>query len=139
MSVYCGELNIETNGDVDIVDITSDVQDVISKSKIKDGIVCVFVPGSTGSITSIEYEPGLMKDFPRALEKIAPKGIHYDHHETWHDDNGHSHVRASLMGPSTTFPIKNGKLIHGTWQQLVFVELDTGPRNRNIIVQIVGE
>ena len=139
MSVYCGEVNIETNGDVDIVDITSDVQDVISKSKIKDGIVCVFVPGSTGSITSIEYEPGLMKDFPRALEKISPKGIHYDHHETWHDDNGHSHVRASLMGPSTTFPIKNGKLIHGTWQQLVFVELDTGPRNRNIIVQIVGE
>ena len=139
MSVYCGEVNIETNGDVDIVDITSDVQDVISKSKIKDGIVCVFVPGSTGSITSIEYEPGLMKDFPRFLEKIAPKGIHYDHHETWHDDNGHSHVRASLMGPSTTFPIKNGKLIHGTWQQLVFVELDTGPRNRNIIVQIVGE
>ena len=139
MSVYCGEVNIETNGDVDIIDITSDVQDVISKSKIKDGIVCVFVPGSTGSITSIEYEPGLMKDFPRALEKIAPKGIHYDHHETWHDDNGHSHVRASLMGPSTTFPIKNGKLIHGTWQQLVFVELDTGPRNRNIIVQIVGE
>jgi secondary thiamine-phosphate synthase enzyme len=139
MSVYCGEVNIETNGDVDIVDITSDVQDVISKSKIKDGIVCVFVPGSTGSITSIEYEPGLMKDFPRTLEKIAPKGIHYDHHETWHDDNGHSHVRASLMGPSTTFPIKNGKLIHGTWQQLVFVELDTGPRNRNIIVQIVGE
>lgn len=91
MSVYCGEVNIETNGDVDIVDITSDVQDVIGKSKIKDGIVCVFVPGSTGSITSIEYEPGLMKDFPRALEKIAPKGIHYDHHETWHDDNGHSH------------------------------------------------
>jgi len=139
MSVYCGEVNIETNGDVDIVDITSDVQDVISKSKIKDGIVCVFVSGSTGSITSIEYEPGLMKDFPRALEKIAPKGIHYDHHETWHDDNGHSHVRASLMGPSTTFPIRNGKLIHGTWQQLVFVELDTGPRTRNIIVQIVGE
>jgi len=139
MSVYCGEVNIETNGNVDIVDITSDVQDVISKSKIKDGIVCVFVPGSTGSITSIEYEPGLMKDFSKVLEKIAPKGIHYDHHETWHDDNGHSHVRASLMGPSTTFPIKNGKLIHGTWQQLVFVELDTGPRNRNIIVQIVGE
>jgi len=139
MSVYCGEVNIETNGDVDIVDITSDVQDVVSKSKIKDGVVCVFIPGSTGSITSIEYEPGLMKDFPRALEKIAPKGIHYDHHETWHDDNGHSHVRASLMGPSTIFPIKNGKLIHGTWQQLVFVELDTGPRNRNIIVQIVGE
>ena len=139
MSVYCGEVNIETNRDVDIVDITSDVQEVVSKSKIKDGIVCVFVPGSTGALTSIEYEPGLMKDFPRALEKIAPRGIHYDHHETWHDDNGHSHVRASLMGPSTTFPIKNGKLLHGTWQQLVFVELDTRPRNRNIVVHIVGE
>ena len=80
MSVYCGELNIETNEGVDIVDITSNVQDIISKSKIKDGIVCVFVPGSTGTLTS---------DFPRFLEKIAPKGIHYDHHETWHDDNGH--------------------------------------------------
>ena len=139
MSVYCGEVNITTNGDVDIIDITSDVQDVINKSKIKDGIVCIFVPGSTGSVTSIEYEPGLMKDFPRALEKIAPKDIHYDHHETWHDDNGHSHVRASLMGPSTTLPIKDGKMLHGTWQQLVFVELDTRPRSRNIIVQIVGE
>ena len=138
MSVYYNEISIQTRGEVDIVDITSDVQDVISKSKIKDGIVCIFVKGSTGAITTIEYEPGLMKDLPRALEKIAPKGIHYDHHETWHDDNGHSHVRASLMGPSTTFPIKNGKLLHGTWQQLVFVELDTRPRNRNIIVQIVG-
>jgi len=139
MSVYYGEIGIQTRGEVDIVDITEDVQTVITKSKIKDGIVCVFVKGSTGTVTTIEYEPGLMKDLPRALEKIAPKGIHYDHHETWHDDNGHSHVRASLMGPSTTLPIKHGKLVHGTWQQVVFVELDTRPRQRNVIVQIVGE
>ena len=139
MGVYCDEINIETNGETDIVDITSKVQKIITISKIKNGIVCIFVPGSTGTITTIEYEPGLMKDLPRALEKIAPKNIHYEHHETWHDDNGRSHVKASIMGPSSTFPIKNAKLIHGTWQQLVFIELDTRPRNRNIIVNIVGE
>ena len=139
MSVYCGEVNIETNGDVDIIDITSDVQDVISKSKIKDGIVCVFVPGSTGSITSIEYEPGLMKDFPRALEKIAPKGIHYDHHETWHDDNGVSHVRATLMGPSISVPFVDGTLTLGTWQQIVLCDFDTSPRQRELVVQLIGE
>ncbi len=139
MGVFYDEISIQTNGEVDIIDITSDVQSLVSKSKIKDGIVCVFVPGSTGTITTIEYEPGLMSDLPRALEKIAPKGIYYNHHETWHDDNGHSHVRASLMGPSATFPIKKGKLVHGTWQQVVFVEFDTRPRDRNIVVQIVGE
>jgi secondary thiamine-phosphate synthase enzyme len=139
MSVYYEEINIKTNGEVDIIDITGDIQDTVHKSKIKNGISCVFVPGSTGTLTTIEYEPGLMKDIPRALQKIAPKGEHYDHHETWHDDNGHSHVRASLMGPSITIPIKNGNLLHGTWQQIVFVEFDTRPRNRNIIVQIVGE
>ena len=139
MSVHYDEINVETNGEVDMIDITRDIQNIADKSKIKNGIVCVFVPGSTGTVTTIEYEPGLMKDLPRALQKIAPKGEHYDHHETWHDDNGHSHVRSSLMGPSITIPIKSGKLIHGTWQQIVFVELDTRPRNRNIIVQIVGE
>ena len=139
MSVYYDEIDIQTHGEVDIVDITSDVQKVVSESKIKDGIACVFVTGSTGAITTIEYEPGLQHDLPEALEKIAPKNIYYKHHETWHDDNGHSHVRASIMGPSTTLPIKNGKLLHGTWQQLVFVELDTRPRDRNIIVQIVGD
>ena len=101
--------------------------------------VMLFGGFSTGTITTIEYEPGLMKDLPRALQKIAPKGEHYDHHETWHDDNGHSHVRASLMGPSISIPIRNGSVIHGTWQQIVFVEFDTRPRNRNIIVQIIGE
>jgi len=139
MGVYSDEINIKTDGEVDIVDITGEIQNIVDKSKLNDGIACIFVPGSTGAITTIEYEPGLMKDLPRALETIAPKGIYYNHHETWHDDNGHSHVRASLMGPSITVPFQNKKLVHGTWQQIVFVELDTSPRNREIIVQIVGE
>jgi secondary thiamine-phosphate synthase enzyme len=84
-------------------------------------------------------EPGLLKDIPRALDHIAPKGIDYKHHDTWHDDNGHSHVRASLLGPSITIPLQDGILIHGTWQQIAFIELDTQPRTRKIIVQIVGE
>jgi len=139
MSVYYEEINIETNGEVDIIDITGDIQKTVKKSKLKDGIICVFVPGSTGTITTIEYEPGLMKDLPSALQKIAPKGEYYNHHETWHDDNGHSHVRASLMGPGITIPFRGSKIVHGTWQQIVFVELDTQPRNRRISVQIVGE
>jgi len=139
MSVFYDEINIKTKGEVDIIDITSDIQNVIDKSKINNGLVCVFVPGSTGTITTIEYEPGLKKDFPRALQKIAPKGEYYNHHETWHDDNGHSHVRASLMGPSVTIPVKDGSLLHGTWQQIVFIELDTSSRNRKIIVQLIGE
>ena len=139
MGVYSDQINIKTDGEVDITDITEEIQNSINKSKLKDCIICIFVPGSTGTLTTIEYEPGLMKDLPQALEKIAPKGIYYNHHETWHDDNGHSHVRASLMGPSITVPFRNKKLIHGTWQQIVFVELDTSPRNREIIVQIVGE
>jgi len=139
MGVYYNEIQVKTKGEVDILDITNNIQRIISESTFQSGIVCVFVIGSTGAVTTIEYEPGLIKDLPRALEKIAPKKDHYDHHETWHDDNGHSHVRASLMRPSITLPFKDGKLIHGTWQQIVFVELDTRPRNRIISVQVVGE
>ena len=139
MVVYYKELHLETKGEVDIQDITDDVQQIVNESGIQEGISCVFVPGSTGTLTTIEYEPGLQQDFPRALEVIAPKDTHYQHHETWHDDNGHSHVRASLMGPSVTLPIHQGKLIHGTWQQLVFIELDTKPRKRTLCIQIIGE
>ena len=139
MTVYHDEINIKTEGEVDLVDITKDIQKVVNKSGMTEGIACIFVPGSTGSLTTIEYESGLKKDFSKMLQNIAPKGIRYDHHETWHDDNGHSHVRASLIGPSITIPIQNRKIIHGTWQQIVFVELDTRKRNRDIIVEIVGE
>ena len=139
MSVYYDEISIKTMGEVDIIDITENIQEFVNKSKIKNGIACIFVAGSTGCITTIEYEPGLKKDLPRILQNIAPKGENYFHHETWNDDNGHSHIRASLIGPSLTVPIKEKKLIHGTWQQIVFIELDTTPRQRNIIVQIIGE
>ncbi|MDH7517345.1 MAG: secondary thiamine-phosphate synthase enzyme YjbQ [Candidatus Thermoplasmatota archaeon] len=139
MGVYCGEINIKTKKETDIVDITDDVQKIVDKSEIKNGVVCIFVPGSTGAVTTAEYEPGLMKDLPDALERVAPKNIYYKHHETWHDDNGHSHVRASLIGPSITVPVIEGKIVHGTWQQIVFIEFDTRPRNRRLVVQVLGE
>jgi len=139
MGVFTSEIKINTNSEVDIIDNTDNLQKVVKDSKINNGIICVFIPGSTGTITTIEYEPGLQKDFPRVLEKIAPKKGYYAHHETWNDDNVHSHVRVSLMGSSITLPICNKKIVHGTWQQIVFVELDTKPRTRNLIVQIVGD
>jgi secondary thiamine-phosphate synthase enzyme len=139
MSIYQDEIDIDTKGEVDIINITSSLEDIIKKSPIKNGIICVYIAGSTGAITTIEYEPGLIKDLPRAMEIIAPKNNHYDHHETWHDDNGHSHIRASFIGPSITIPIRDRKLIHGTWQQIVFLELDTSPRKRTIYIQIIGE
>ena len=139
MAVYHSEISIKSKGENDIIDITEDVQNVVSNSGLKEGICNIFVAGSTGTISTIEYEPGLKQDFPRILEKIAPKNQEYKHHLTWHDDNGRSHCKATLMGPSLTVPFQDRNIIHGTWQQLVFIELDTGPRNRNIIVQIVGE
>ena len=139
MTVYNDEIHLSSKHENDMIDITNDISNILASSNMSDGIICIFVPGSTGSIITIEYEPGLKKDLPRALEIIAPRDIHYEHHETWHDDNGRSHVKASLIGPSLTIPFQKGKLIHGTWQQIVFMELDTQPRSRTIIVQIVGE
>ncbi|MBS3802022.1 MAG: secondary thiamine-phosphate synthase enzyme YjbQ [Candidatus Thermoplasmatota archaeon] len=139
MASYYEELQFSTKGENDMKDITNDIQQVISSSTLKEGIACVFVPGSTGSLTTIEFEPGLQKDFPQAMNEIAPKNKEYAHHETWHDDNGRSHVKASLMGPSVTLPFHQGKLIHGTWQQIIFIDFDTRPRDRKIIVQLIGE
>ena len=139
MVVYHSEISINSKGENDIIDITTDVQKVVSESGLKEGICCIFVAGSTGTISTIEYEPGLKHDFPKALDKIAPKNQEYLHHETWHDDNGRSHVKATLMGASLTIPFQDKRIIHGTWQQIVFIELDTSARNRNIIVQLVGE
>lgn len=132
-------IEVQSKKELDIIDITDDVQDAVEKSEVKNGIVTVFVPGATGSITTIEYEEGLSKDFADGLERIAPKDIDYEHHKKWHDDNGRSHVRASLLGPSLVVPFTNKKLTLGTWQQIVFVELDTRPRSRTIILQIIGE
>lgn len=139
MKVYQGEIELETKGENDMIDLTDEVQRVVRESGIKEGIACIFVPGSTGAITTIEYEPGLMKDMPRALERIAPKNEYYHHHETWHDYNGHSHLRASIIGPSLTVPITDGKIVHGTWQQIVFIEMDVRSRHRRILVKVLGE
>lgn len=138
MSVVTEELHFDTKGEVEIVNITDKVNSKLRESSIEDGIVTIFVPGSTGAVTTIEYEPGLLQDLPAALERLFPKGIDYAHELRWHDGNGHSHIRASFLGPSLTVPFRNNKMLLGTWQQVVFVELDNKRRSRRIILQIVG-
>jgi len=139
MVVRTGELAFKTTGGGHIIDITEDVARFVKGSGIKDGIVTVFVPGSTGAVTTIEFEPGLLKDVPDALERLFPKGMPYAHDQTWHDGNGHSHVRAAFLGPSLTVPVTEGGLTLGTWQQIVFVELDNRSRNRSLVVKMIGE
>jgi secondary thiamine-phosphate synthase enzyme len=139
MVIKTKTLKIKSKGENDMIDITQQTEDTIKESYIKDGVVTLFVSGSTGALTTIEYEPGLLVDFPKMLDRIAPKDIEYGHEKMWHDGNGHSHVKASLIGPSLTVPFKDKKLLLGTWQQIVFLELDTRSRNRNLVLQIVGE
>ncbi|MBW6470748.1 MAG: secondary thiamine-phosphate synthase enzyme YjbQ [Methanosarcinaceae archaeon] len=139
MVVATKYLNFDTKGDTDIVDITDDVAMAVKDSGIDNGVVTVFAPGSTMAVTTLEYEPGLVFDLKQALERIAPQGIVYQHNERWHDGNGHSHVRASLLGQSDTFPIIDGNIALGTWQQIICIDLDNRPRSRKLIVQIVGE
>jgi secondary thiamine-phosphate synthase enzyme len=139
MTVITKTIEIKSKGENDMVDITDLTLKAIFESKLENGIVTIFISGSTAAITTIEYEPGLRSDFPMMLNRIVPKDIKYKHDETWHDGNGHSHVRASLIGPSLTVPFKDRNLILGTWQQIVILELDTRSRQRRIILQIIGE
>jgi len=139
MAIVTKTLSFQTKGNADMIDITSKVQDIVSSSGVSSGIVTVFVPGSTASVTTIEYEPGLLKDFPKAMDKLAPAGEHYDHDARWGDGNGHSHVKASTIGPSLVIPFENKRLLLGTWQQVVCVDFDNRPRARNVIVQVMGE
>jgi secondary thiamine-phosphate synthase enzyme len=139
LTVTTKQLSISTLGEGDIVDVTEDVAQAVVESSLKNGVVTVFVPGSTGALTTIEYEPGLLKDLPNILERMAPKRLEYEHERRWHDGNGHSHVRASIIGPSLTVPFVNGRLTLGTWQQIVFLELDVHSRNRQLILQMIGE
>ncbi|MEE9459096.1 MAG: secondary thiamine-phosphate synthase enzyme YjbQ [Candidatus Bathyarchaeia archaeon] len=139
MTVLTEHISVKTKGEVDIIDLTDKIEGAVENSGLSKGIVTIFVPGSTGALTTIEYEPGLLQDFPAALERIAGRDISYEHETRWHDGNGHSHVRASLLGPSLTVPFNDSKLILGTWQQIVFVELDVRSRARNLVVQIIGE
>ena len=138
MVVETKELRFDTRGEVDIIDITGEVNGKLRESEIENGIVTIFVPGSTGAVTTIEYESGLLHDLPNALERLFPRDINYEHEYRWHDGNGHSPVRASFIGPSLTVPFRNKKLMLGTWQQVVFIELDNKRRSRRLILQIIG-
>ncbi len=139
MVIITKTLVFQTKGEEDIVDITDDVIQAVNETKLDNGIVTIFVPGSTGALTTIEYEPGLLIDFPRSLDRISPKGLVYEHDKRWHDGNGHSHVKASLIGPSLTVPFVDRTLSLGTWQQIVFLELDVRSRRRKVLLQIIGE
>ena len=139
MKVLSESIQLHSEGEGDIIDMTQQLLNIVKMSKIKNGIVTVFVSGSTAAVTTIEYEPGLAHDFPEMLSRIVPKDIEYEHDNTWHDGNGHSHVRASLIGPSITIPIINGVLTLGTWQQVVLLEMDTRSRNRTLTLQLIGE
>ena len=137
MAVITDSISVSTKGKRDVIDLTPMMHEVIAKNKIKDGIIVVFAPGSTAAITTIEFEPGLKKDIDIYLEKIFPYGGDYQHHYTWHDDNGAAHLQAALIGPSITVPIVGGGLTLGTWQQVVLIDCDTRPRRREIVAQIV--
>jgi secondary thiamine-phosphate synthase enzyme len=139
MPTYSGTIQLETQGEPDIIDITQQVKTHVKKSKIQSGLITVFCTGSTAAVTTIEYEPGLLKDLPTAMERFAPKDAVYEHHLRWQDGNGHSHVRAAIIGPSLTIPILEGKIPLGTWQQIAFLDLDVRPRSRQLIVQAVGD
>lgn len=132
-------LELETLGDNQVLDLTPKIQQCVVKSGIRSGLATVFVTGSTAGISTMEYEPGLVNhDLAAAFEGIAPKNGSYVHEQTWHDDNGHAHVRATLLGPSLTVPIVDGRLTLGTWQQIILIDFDTRPRQREVIVQIMG-
>lgn len=139
MKVLTDYIEISTRGHTDIIDITQQVEQVLWESKLKNGNLTVFVSGSTAGITSIEYEPGLLRDIPEAFERLAPTGVTYHHDATWGDGNGYAHVRAAMLGSSFTVPFDNGKLLLGTWQQIVVIDFDNRPRKRNVVVQMMGE
>ncbi len=139
MQIKTFSFNVSTNGFNDIIDITSKVQAMVTENKFNEGNALVFVPGATAGITTIEYEPGLLKDYPEFMEKIIPSNKNYHHNMTWHDGNGFSHVRAALQGASFQVPFANGNLLLGTWQQIILIDFDNKSRNRKVIVQITGE
>ncbi len=129
-----------TRGNTDVIDITPDVARIVSAAGVREGLVCVFVVGSTASITTTEAEPGLMThDLKAFFDRVAPDDVPYRHEATWNDDNGHAHVRASALGPSITVPVTAGRLTLGTWQQIVLIDFDTRPREREVVVHLLGE
>jgi secondary thiamine-phosphate synthase enzyme len=139
MTIVTDTLRVATKGNDHVLDLTDGLRSVVRKHGFRHGQALVFVPGSTAGVTTLEYEPGLLHDLPAAFERLVPRGVPYEHERTWHDGNGHSHVRASLLGPSLVVPVKDGELLVGTWQQVVLVDFDTRPRAREVVVQLTGE
>jgi secondary thiamine-phosphate synthase enzyme len=139
LKVFSDNIRFSTEGDGTVRDITGEVDGIIEESGVREGIVSVFVPGSTGAITTVEYEPGLIRDLPEFFEKIIPSGKSYHHDQTWGDGNGFSHLRASLVGPSVTVPVSEGSMVRGTWQQIIFLDFDNRSRNRTLRVSVLGE
>jgi len=137
--IHTGRLQLHTRGNADPHDLTEGVGQIVAESGIRSGAVTVFTPSSTSALTTIEYEEGALADLRRSLDEIAPPGREYRHHLRWGDHNGHAHLRAALLGPSLTVPVVDGRLTLGTWQQVLFLDFDTGPRQREILVQVVGE
>ena len=139
MTVVTNDITLQSRGNCDIIDITSQVANKVEESGVNSGIVTLFIVGSTAGITTIEYEPNLVSDFKNMWDRVIPQSIPYEHNKTWGDGNGHSHVRASMLGASLIIPFVNKKLTLGTWQQIVFVDFDNRPRSRKLTIQILGE
>lgn len=137
MPATIGEITAKTSGDGDVVDLTREVENVVERSGVGEGVAIVFVPGSTASVTTIEHEPGAVADLKAALERLVPKDGPYRHNHGG-ESNGHAHVRAAIVGPSVAIPIKGGHLLRGTWQQIVLVDFDDRPRSRTVHVHVVG-
>jgi secondary thiamine-phosphate synthase enzyme len=138
VTIFADAIDIELKTGPDMCDITSELEQGIKTSDIENGNLCATMVGSTGSITTIEFEPGVVEDLKRAINTLAPPGLEYEHEKAWHDGNGHSHVQAALLGPSIVLPVRNGKLRRGTWQQVVAINHDNRPRTRSVEVTIIG-
>lgn len=138
MDCQSHDLYFSTTGDTDVIDITGGVAELVSASGIRNGQALLFVPGSTAALTTIEYESGAVHDLKEAIESVAPEGRHYLHDARWGDGNGYAHVRAALLGPSLTVPVADGRLMLGTWQQIVLLDFDNRPRKRRVVVQLSG-
>jgi len=140
VKVLTRSFEVNSEGENQVIDVTDEVRRAVSAGRLASGVATVFIVGSTAAITTMEYEPGLATDFPEMLERVAPKdGVEYEHQRRWHDGNGHSHVKASLMGPDLSIPFVDGELALGEWQQVVLVEFDVRPRSRKVVVQLMGE
>jgi secondary thiamine-phosphate synthase enzyme len=139
MKVYTSTIQVRTRGETDIIDITERVKEKVTSTQVTNGSLLLFIPGSTAALTTIEAESGVMNDLRKAIERIVPRNIPYEHDKRWKDGNGYAHVRAALIGPSLNIPILDKQMILGTWQQIVLLDFDNRPRNREVVIQIIGE